>query len=510
MRKNSAIFNARHGAGSFHPHRQPAPTAQDCLKRGNGANWRTTRQLSGECRLKWNKKPMRVEIGSIDYNKNDDEFLLHGILETHLQAAWLLYKKLIAAPSIAESAFRTAQWLSVNSAGLSMEIMARRSSLPPEVAAKVRRLQDMKRQLDERMERALAACGVTGDSCVKAFFDIGPPADETNMVVNNIQKAAPAFYEFVYPKEITIAEAQGMISPDEVLVVFTMSGGDAFAWAIRKDRAEWKKLDLSPEEIAEAVNSLRCGLDQSQWGLGEADRERSARCLKLVGVGETPQYGDPLPFRLDVAHKLYEAMLGPFENLVKGKHLIVVSDGALATLPFQVLVTEKPSVSLATTSDDFRSVAWLGTRQPLSVLPLVSSLKALRKLSKGSAGDQPYVGFGNPLLVGPDGTDRRAFAESANSCRIAAADGAKRVEILGVRQGTGRLASRGGLANPEEVRKLPPLVATTEEVCAVAASLGASQDDIHLGREATETVVNQMNASGRLGRARVVQMLTDA
>jgi nucleoside-diphosphate-sugar epimerase len=48
--ENWAIFNARHGAGSFHPHRH-APTAQDCLKRGNGANWRTARQLSGECRL---------------------------------------------------------------------------------------------------------------------------------------------------------------------------------------------------------------------------------------------------------------------------------------------------------------------------------------------------------------------------------------------------------------------------------------------------------------------------
>ncbi len=28
----------------FRPHRQPAPPAQDCLKRGNGANLRTTRQ----------------------------------------------------------------------------------------------------------------------------------------------------------------------------------------------------------------------------------------------------------------------------------------------------------------------------------------------------------------------------------------------------------------------------------------------------------------------------------
>jgi Transposase DDE domain group 1 len=38
MTENLAIFDARHGAGSFHPHRQPAPTAQDCLTRGNGAN----------------------------------------------------------------------------------------------------------------------------------------------------------------------------------------------------------------------------------------------------------------------------------------------------------------------------------------------------------------------------------------------------------------------------------------------------------------------------------------
>ena len=38
MTENSAIFNARHGGGSFHPHRQPVPTAQDCLTRGNGAN----------------------------------------------------------------------------------------------------------------------------------------------------------------------------------------------------------------------------------------------------------------------------------------------------------------------------------------------------------------------------------------------------------------------------------------------------------------------------------------
>ena len=36
MTENSAIFNARRGAGSFRPHRQPAPTAQDCQNAETG------------------------------------------------------------------------------------------------------------------------------------------------------------------------------------------------------------------------------------------------------------------------------------------------------------------------------------------------------------------------------------------------------------------------------------------------------------------------------------------
>jgi hypothetical protein len=40
MTENLTIFDARHGAGSFHPIDSPRQTAQDCLTRGNGAIWR--------------------------------------------------------------------------------------------------------------------------------------------------------------------------------------------------------------------------------------------------------------------------------------------------------------------------------------------------------------------------------------------------------------------------------------------------------------------------------------
>ena len=36
-------------------------------------------------------------------------------------------------------------------------------------------------------------------------------------------------------------------------------------------------------------------------------------------------------------------------------------------------------------------------------------MKALRQFAKTSKATQPFVGFGNPLLVGPSGADRSAW-----------------------------------------------------------------------------------------------------
>jgi len=87
MTENSVIFNARHGAGSFHPHQQPAPTAQDCLKGGTGANWQTTRQLSGECRRNsQGGGPKRAEVGqdtgSVDTEREEYAFWASALSST--------------------------------------------------------------------------------------------------------------------------------------------------------------------------------------------------------------------------------------------------------------------------------------------------------------------------------------------------------------------------------------------------------------------------------------------
>ena len=97
------------------------------------------------------------------------------------------------------------------------------------------------------------------------------------------------------------------------------------------------------------------------------------------------------------------ALLGPVQDIIKDKHLLVVPSGPLTSLPFSVLVTEPPKTAMPAKFADYRQAAWLGARQPISVLPSVASLAALRRHAKGSAASDPFLGFGDPVLAGQPG-----------------------------------------------------------------------------------------------------------
>jgi hypothetical protein len=159
-------------------------------------------------------------------------------------------------------------------------------------------------------------------------------------------------------------------------------------------------------------------LDSSNWNntsgwpeKTDLDKERireqqarRARCKQLLGLEVSAS--DWPPFDLAKAHELYQALLAPSAELTKGKQLIIVPAGALSRLPFHVLVTDKPDPVL-TGMARYRKAAWLALRQPVTVLPSVGSLQALRRLGRASI--EPYIAFGNPLLVGPNGDDKRAW-----------------------------------------------------------------------------------------------------
>src|SRR5262249_12506541 len=151
--------------------------------------------------------------------------------------------------------------------------------------------------------------------------------------------------------------------------------GETFVWVVTRTQIKWVRSDLDTTNLTREVRALRCGLDREAWLGGD--------CASLLGV--TYSRADaiackPLPFAHDRAYPLYQAMFGQVKDVVAGKHLFVIPSGALTQLPFHVLQVAAP------TSSDHRRAAWLVRSHALTVLPDVSSLKALRALGRyGSA-----------------------------------------------------------------------------------------------------------------------------
>src|SRR5215831_1563167 len=139
--------------------------------------------------------------------------------------------------------------------------------------------------------------------------------------------------------------------------------------------------------------------------------------------------------------------------------------------------------------------------------PRRSSLKALRGDAKPSRAADAYIGFGNPLLTGPEGSDKRAW----DLQRCQAPEGGKRTRVAQAGRAP-KLAPQleSGLGNVADLRRQYPLPETTEELCAVARARGIVDPDkaVNLGAKATEARVKALSANGTLARARVVHFAT--
>ena len=131
---------------------------------------------------------------------------------------------------------------------------------------------------------------------------------------------------------------------------------------------------------------------------------------------------------------------------------------------------------------------WFGDRYAITVLPAVSVLRADAKARPATAqetGDARFVGYGAPKFLGPATGERRLD------------------EFLKIPQPVDRAGQ--GLADPSALLDLSPLPGTEIELKAMATTLHASPDVLHLGVQATETSVRTDPA---VGKARILAFAT--
>lgn len=283
-------------------------------------------------------------------------------------------------------------------------------------------------------------------------------AAERATLQKTLAQEFPDYSALSNPLPMTVREIQSLLSGDEAMVLFAIAERESFALAVTRENFEWKPLPIAAEALSQRIAAFRRGLD-------------------IAGLSEA--YGKSGLFDLALANELYTSLLAPLEPLVKDKRsLLIAPSGALTALPFHLLVTEKPPQAIPEKFEGYRDAAWLLKRQAVSVLPSVTSLKALRALARRDPGAKPMTGFADPLFdPSKQGGDRRTAIKTASRSVVTGA-------YTEFWRGAG--VDRARLA-----QALPQLPDTADELNAVARDLGAPASDIHLGVDASETTLKR-------------------
>jgi CHAT domain-containing protein len=433
--------------------------------------------------------------------------------------------------------FQAAQWAQSSEAAESLAQMAARGAKnDPKLAALVRERQDLVAEWQKR-DQVRSATAAQASEIRNAQADTENVARiaaiDTRIVEidKRLKTDFPDYAALVSPAPLSAEAVQAQLADDEVLILFLDTPEakplpeETFIWVVTKTDVRWVRSELGTPALKREVAALRCGLDyDGAWfDKGIWNGERCNALLKLqkpYGLYDHSVLRRPLPFDLARAHALYTALFGQIEDVIRNKSLLIVPSGPLTQLPFQVLVSQPPATAVPESAIEYRDVAWLVREHAITVLPAVSSLKAVRELAKVSHASEKYIGFGNPLLDG--GADKIADAEKrarilamAKLAREARCQPVQQVQpaqmaVLDPLGGRGPV-TRGpnGLVDVADLSAWAPLPETADEVCGVANLFGVDpKTHVYIGADAREQTVKQLSEEGELAKYKIVHFAT--
>jgi CHAT domain-containing protein len=342
----------------------------------------------------------------------------------------------------------------------------------------LKEVDDIDRELAALEQSLTLSLTLSGDESAEAFSTLRAKmaalAERRSRLFVEIEKSFPDYARLINPKPLSAQVVQGLLKPEEALVAFTVGFDEIHVWCITRERVVWRMLDLRPEELNAIVVKLRAGL--------KVEPEDTRR----------DEVAKPL-FDLGLSYELYEKLLGSISSTIAGKSkLVVVPSGPLTSLPFHLLVTNKPAVAKPTRQQPaaYRAAQWLAKRYAVSVLPSAESLESLRRRAQPTEGRKPLVGFANPL-PSPDfilprkpekvASGQRGYTRTATIRRGLPSTvwGRQSVDINALRD----FLKEYWLENAEE------------ELRTVGQILGADPQDLLMGPDATESALKHKDLS---------------
>ncbi len=378
-----------------------------------------------------------------------------GEVEDQATARGRVFDSLVKAyyrlPGSADEAFLVAQRVIESEAAQALaQLAVRQASGSTALAPLVRQRQDLVtrwRDDDSALTLALAQSDRAAAAALRAALE----ATDAQLVAIDARLAAdfPAFADLQRPAPLDVAAVQSALGKNDVLLFYADTGSIG---SVAAETFLWVVPKTGAAQwfrVPRPTGELRAAVRDMRENMGVGAVTRGPKALTQNNDASREDRV------LTAATELYTALLGEAAPLIAGHDLVVVPSRALASLPFHALVSERPAGS----GDRYRDARWLARDHAITILPSVSSLAAssVPVMRPANAGREPYLAFANPLLDG---------------------------------------------------LPLQPLPETADEARAIATALGASDDALHMGAEATETSLKQLSADGHLARAEVVHFAT--
>jgi CHAT domain-containing protein/predicted negative regulator of RcsB-dependent stress response len=293
---------------------------------------------------------------------------------------------------------------------------------------------------------------------------------EYEEIENQIRTASPRYASLTSNKPMTLAEVQqGVLDDQTVLVEYALQGEDSYLFAVGKSAVSLYKLpgrgsidklamDLRAQLIPSKLQRRIVGID-----VAEANR----------GLGVAPAAPAETAAFVAASNALYKAVLEPAAAMIGEKRLMVVADGALNYIPFEVLLKTADA-------GDFSSLGYLVKSNEIVYAPSASVVGAIKQ-QRATTNSRSILLIADPVFNSNDARAKKG---------VAAATGDAEARGLGIQSALADVDGNTPAAPTAAMEGLPlaRLNGTrieAEQISKLAKTSGA-QTDVWLDLDASE------------------------
>jgi CHAT domain-containing protein len=322
---------------------------------------------------------------------------------------------------------------------------ARLSTQTPGLSDLLQRLDSaMQKEAGQRLQLATEQARSVEDRSAEAeeqySTEIAAQGKIIAEVRKNIVDKFPDFSSLTDAKGPNLDQLRGRLGVDEGMLVYLVGKKTSFVQLVTRNKTIVAPVPVGSAALETVVARLRRGLEIEGSSVNDFD--------------------------LDAAHGLYQDLFaGLKDEIADLKRLVIVPAGALANLPFGVLVTKPPALG------QYVSAHWLTNDFDISYSPTITSFVNLRSTRLVGQHARKLLAVGNPVLAPLQrvAAQEAAFASVISSCQS------------------------GDIIPPQLLRSLASLPDTANEIYNVSKALGGNASDILLGGQATEPTLRARN-----------------